>query len=196
MPQRSSSSAADQSSSRPLQGIAAEGEGSQDPVGLGPRVRLCFAWSTPCCSCESQAFEPRGLFAAGQVVAATSRCSGRPRRRANRYGEPLPTGWRSWLWLISSVSSDVRPPPAGGFAGVAGWHHPNGGGVHAIQFIHPGSADRGERRLSRRLFRSCGSASARTRREPPLSPLLGGGIVLVSPAGVSALGSLHQGHCR
>ena len=34
------------------------------------------------------------------------------------------------------------------FEGSAGIHNPSGGGVHEFQLFDPGSADRGERRLS------------------------------------------------
>jgi len=34
-----------------------------------------------------------------------------------------------------------------GAAGVAGWHHPQGGGVRESQLFDPGSADCGVRRL-------------------------------------------------
>ena len=34
------------------------------------------------------------------------------------------------------------------FECVAGIHNPSGGGVHEFQFFNPGSADRGEGRLT------------------------------------------------
>ena len=48
----------------------------------------------------------------------------------------------------SGVRSGLTPWGGPDFEGVAGIRNPSGGGVHEFQLFNPGSADRGERRLT------------------------------------------------